>query len=221
MFAFDFGVWGYLYPGGQCYNAAAFPGSGIPGSAAVASPTPIRSPADFRSTATSPRKTPASYEVYGKVNVTLNDMFAIGANEYYSPNFLNLGAWGNYASITGKFTAPSTTFGTSGIGMYVSGEFGRQWLGTSDAFYGTRSSASSRSAFPSRATTPGISASASPTRCSPSTCATPTPISPRVLQRLHQRLHGDRREPGQRVAHQPGWLRLQLVRRDRHRQALG
>ena len=34
MFAFDFGVWGYLYPGGTCYNAAAFPGSGIPGSEA-------------------------------------------------------------------------------------------------------------------------------------------------------------------------------------------
>src|SRR5436853_3787358 len=32
MFAFDFGLWGYLYPGGQCFNAAAFPGSGIPGS---------------------------------------------------------------------------------------------------------------------------------------------------------------------------------------------
>ena len=25
MFAFDFGVWGYLYPGGQCFNASAFP----------------------------------------------------------------------------------------------------------------------------------------------------------------------------------------------------
>ena len=35
---------------------------------------------------------------------------------------LNLGAWGNYASITGKWTAPSTTFGASGVGMYVSGE---------------------------------------------------------------------------------------------------
>src|SRR5215510_13255576 len=32
MFAFDFGVWGYLYPGGSCFNANAFPGSGIPGS---------------------------------------------------------------------------------------------------------------------------------------------------------------------------------------------
>jgi len=31
---------------------------------------------------------------------------------------------------------PSTTFGSSGVGMYISGEFGRQWLGTSDNFYG-------------------------------------------------------------------------------------
>ncbi|HEY0568678.1 MAG TPA: hypothetical protein VGD13_11245, partial [Xanthobacteraceae bacterium] len=43
----------------------------------------------------------------------------------------------NYTSITGKYTAPSTTFGASGVGLYVSGEFGRQWLGTSDSFYGT------------------------------------------------------------------------------------
>ena len=66
----------------------------------------------------------------------MNDQWQFGFNEYYSPNFLNLGAWGDYASITGKWTAPSTTFGSSGVGMYVSGEFGRQWLGTSDAFYG-------------------------------------------------------------------------------------
>ena len=83
------------------------------------------------------KKDASFFEGYAKVNVTLNDQFQVGANEYYSPNFLNLGAWGNYASITGKWTAPSTTFGTSGVGMYVSGEFGRQWLGTSDAFYGT------------------------------------------------------------------------------------
>jgi hypothetical protein len=68
--------------------------------------------------------------------VTLNDQWQVGANEYYSPNFLNLGAWGDYASVTAKWTAPGTTFGTSGVGMYISGEFGRQWLGTSDSFYG-------------------------------------------------------------------------------------
>jgi hypothetical protein len=137
MFAFDFGVWGYLYPGGQCFNAFAFPGSGIPGSGlgcvANADPVTLGLPVNGNFA----KKDASFVEVYGKVNVTLNDMFAVGVNEYYSPNFLNLGAWGNYASITGKFTAPGTWFGTSGVGMYVSGEFGRQWLGTSDAFYGT------------------------------------------------------------------------------------
>ena len=83
------------------------------------------------------KKSASFYEGYAKVNITLNDQLQVGFNEYYSPNFLNLGAWGNYASITGKWTAPSTTFGTSGVGMYISGEFGRQWLGTSDIFYGT------------------------------------------------------------------------------------
>jgi len=132
MFAFDFGAWGYIYPGGQCFNAAAFPGSGIPGSdvqCILNGNLPLNGNVA--------KKNASFYEVYGKVNITLNDQFAVGFNEYYSPNFLNLGAWGNYASITGKWTAPSTTFGTSGVGMYISGEFGRQWLGTSDSFYGT------------------------------------------------------------------------------------
>jgi hypothetical protein len=137
MFAFDFGLWGYLYPGGQCFNANAFPGSGIPGSGlgcvANADPVTLGLPVNGNFA----KKDASFFEVYGKVNITLNDMFAVGANEYYSPNFLNLGAWGNYASVTGKFTAPGTWFGTTGIGMYASGEFGRQWLGTSDAFYGT------------------------------------------------------------------------------------
>jgi hypothetical protein len=131
MFAFDFGAWGYLYPGGQCFNAAAFPGSGIPGSdlqCVLNGNLPLNGNVA--------KKNASFFEVYGKVNVTLTDQFQVGVNEYYSPNFLNLGAWGNYASITGKWTAPSTIFGSSGVGMYVSGEFGRQWLGTSDAFYG-------------------------------------------------------------------------------------
>lgn len=138
MFAFDFGVWGYLYPGGQCFNAFAFPGSGIPGSEAAcvanADPVTLGLPVNGNFA----KRSMSYYEGYAKVNVTLNDQFSIGVNEYYSPNFMNLGAWGNYASITGKWTAPSTTFGTSGVGMYVSGEFGRQWLGTSDRFYGTQ-----------------------------------------------------------------------------------
>jgi len=134
MFAFDFGVWGYLYPGGQCFgsvgllvqgNCGSDIDNGIPGVGGL----PING--NFA------KKSASFYEGYAKVNITLNDQFAVGINEYYSPNFLNLGAWGNYTSITGKWTAPSTMFGTSGVGMYISGEFGRQWLSTSDVFYGT------------------------------------------------------------------------------------
>ena len=138
MFAFDIGAWGYLYPGGQCFNGAAFPGSGIPGSETQCILNQ-NLPNGFLATGVPgnvAKRSASFYEVYGKVNITVNDQFAFGFNEYYSPNFLNLGAWGNYASVTAKWTAPSTTFGSSGIGMYVSGEFGRQWLGTSDAFYG-------------------------------------------------------------------------------------
>src|SRR5713226_4222085 len=131
MFAFDFGLWGYLYPGGQCFNSAAFPGSGIPGSEIGCI---INGNLPFNGNVA--KKDASFFEGYAKVNVTLNDQWQVGANEYYSPNFLNLGAWGDYASLTAKWTAPSTTFGTSGVGMYISGEFGRQWLGTSDRFYG-------------------------------------------------------------------------------------
>src|SRR5437763_9834733 len=76
MFAFDFGLWGYLYPGGQCYNVNAFPGSGIPGSGlgcvanadALTGGLPING--NFA------KKDASFFEVYGKVNITINDMFA-------------------------------------------------------------------------------------------------------------------------------------------------
>jgi hypothetical protein len=124
-FAFDFGLWGYLYPGGQCQEA-------FPGGVAVCPPgSPLALGPDF----TQMKKDVNFFEGYGKANWTINDKLAVGANEYYSPNFLNSGAWGDYASITAKATAPASWFGTSGIGAYLSGEFGRQWFGTTDAFY--------------------------------------------------------------------------------------
>ncbi len=112
------------------FGAFAFTG-GIPGGGVCA----VSTNTVFLANGNVMKKDVSFYEGYAKVNYTINDMFQVGANEFYSPNFLNSGAWGNYASITGKFTAPSTTFGSSGVGMYISGEFGRQWLGTSDAFY--------------------------------------------------------------------------------------
>jgi hypothetical protein len=127
--AFDIGVWGYLYPGGTCFFgpvATDFAGNAI-------SPDCQQ---NFLQNGNVMKKNVSFFEVYGKLNYTINDNWAFGVNEFYSPDFLNSGAWGNYASITGKYTAPSTIFGSSGVGMYVSGEFGRQWLGTSDSFYG-------------------------------------------------------------------------------------
>ncbi len=129
-FAFDFGVWGYLYPGGSCADNVLT--GGVPGGNVC----PVSTNTIFLANGNVMKKDVSFVEVYGKVNYTINDNWQFGINEYYSPNFLNSGAWGDYASITGKYTAPSTTFGTSGVGMYVSGEFGRQWLGTSDSFYG-------------------------------------------------------------------------------------
>jgi hypothetical protein len=128
-FAFDFGVWGYLYPGGTCYYGAAADTAGNPLSSECATNALLNGNVM--------KKDVSFFEAYGKVNYTINDSFAVGLNDYYSPNFLNTGAWGNYSSITAKYTAPAAAFGASGVGMYVSGEFGRQWLGTSDSFYGT------------------------------------------------------------------------------------
>jgi uncharacterized protein (TIGR02001 family) len=176
-FAFDLGVWGYLYPGGICADNVLT--GGIPGGGVC----PVSTTTIFLADGNVMKKNVSFFEVYGKVNYTINDNWQFGVNEYYSPNFLNSGAWGNYASITGKYTAPSTTFGTSGVGMYVSGEFGRQWLGTSDAFYGLPGT-SSRLASPTPATTPGTSASVSPTRCLRWMCDTPTPTCRRAIATL-------------------------------------
>jgi hypothetical protein len=135
-FAFDIGVWGYLYPGGTCtYGAANAFNGGTTDSAGK--PLSAECLANSVPNANTLKRDVSFVEVYGKVNYTINDSFTVGATEFYSPNFLNSGAWGNYASITGKYTAPSTIFGSSGVGMYVSGEFGRQWFGTTDSFYGT------------------------------------------------------------------------------------
>lgn len=67
-------------------------------------------------------------EVYGKATYAFNEMFTFGANVFYSPNWLNTGATGTYVSGTAKVTLP--------YDFSVSGELGRYFLGTTDAFYG-------------------------------------------------------------------------------------
>lgn len=127
--AFDFGFWYYGYPGGQCFYGGAADTAGNPLGADCATNALVNGNVMKRDV--------SFYEVYGKLNYTFNDYFTMGVSDNYSPNFLNTGAWGNYAAVTAKAIAPTTWFGSSGVGMYLSGEFGRQWLGTSDSFYGT------------------------------------------------------------------------------------
>src|SRR3954451_10926284 len=81
IFAFDFGAWGYLYPGGQCFggagpitNSCAFFGQGF--DFGLGNGLPING--NFA------KKKASFYEVYGKVNINVTDQFVIGLNEYYS-----------------------------------------------------------------------------------------------------------------------------------------
>jgi len=114
--AFDFGIWYYWYPGGQEFSAASPQG-----------PLPNGNLA---------KKDWSFVEYYGKVAWAVTDAFTVGGNVFYDPNWLNTGADGTYASATAKYVFPATPFGY-GIGAFVSGEVGRYWLGTTDAFYGT------------------------------------------------------------------------------------
>lgn len=126
--AFDIGVWGYLYPGGQCFNAAG------PGLDCILNGN-LPNGGVFANVA---KKDWSFYEIYGHATWTINDSWALGLNFFYAPNILNTGADGEYLSGTVKFTAPSSMALAGGmIGWYVSGEVGEQWLGTSDTFYGS------------------------------------------------------------------------------------
>src|SRR5689334_19295471 len=112
-FAFDIGVWGYLYPGGSCVDGNTLTG-GIPGGGVC----PVSTNTIFLANGNVMKKDVSFFEVYGKVNYTINDNWQFGGTNFYTPSFLNSGAWGDYLSITGKYTAPSTLFGASGVGMY-------------------------------------------------------------------------------------------------------
>ena len=116
--ALDFGFQYYYYPGGVCYFA------GLDGCLAA----PL---GNFVA-----KKDWSFWEVYSKGVWTINDQWALGYNVFGTSNILNTGASGTYVSGTLKYTAP-TSMSWNGIGWYVSGEYGQQFLGTSDAFYGT------------------------------------------------------------------------------------
>jgi len=86
-FAFDFGVWYYWYPKGQCFSAISnFNTVDCSPSAGVA-PQPLPNLNAIKSNL-------SFVEVFGKVNYSLNDNISLGAYAYYSPSVLNSGADG-------------------------------------------------------------------------------------------------------------------------------
>jgi hypothetical protein len=136
--ALDFGIFYYYYPGGQQFNGDPALNGPLLG---IGFPNPsctnglfVNAPPAAGAGCNVVKSDVSFYDVYGKATYTFNDYFNVGANVYYSPNFLNFGAAGTFASGTAKFTVPSTWMPT-GVGAYLSGEFGRYWLGTTDAFY--------------------------------------------------------------------------------------
>ncbi|KPF71258.1 hypothetical protein IP69_07880 [Bosea sp. AAP35] len=66
-------------------------------------------------------------EVVGKVSYNWDDKVVVGANVFHAWDWLGTGADGTYASATAKYNLPFVE------GLSVSGEFGRYWLGTTNA----------------------------------------------------------------------------------------
>jgi hypothetical protein len=132
--SFDFGLSYLDFPGGL-----TFPGMG--------SATTCTNGAFFFGQCNTSKGNLNFWEANAKTTLTLSDALAFGANLYYSPSWLNSGAYGTFASLTTKITLPSATLPT-GFGAYISSELGHYWYGTTDAFYGVP-------AFPAGVTLPG------------------------------------------------------------------
>lgn len=127
--ALDFGYWYYWYPGGDCFATAnAF--AGVPANCnvvgTIANGNWAKSNASF-------------YEWYAKATYTVNDQWAFGLQEWYSPSVANTGAVGWFTTGNATFTAPTTWF-VGGWGGYASADLGYWDLGKSDGFYGAGAS---------------------------------------------------------------------------------
>jgi opacity protein-like surface antigen len=125
--ALDFGGIVYWYPGGTCYNGSVAPVFGV--DCIENGYLPINGNVI--------KKDLTFWEVYAKGTYTVNDQISFGGTAYYSPSVLNSGAKGTYVTGGAKFAAPSAAM-PEGWGLYLSGEAGKWFLGTSDAFYCTQ-----------------------------------------------------------------------------------
>jgi len=164
---FDVGYWYYYYPGGTCYGS---------GPLQPATPTVDCQPPIFFNGNVA-KSVASFYEVYGKIGYTWTD-WAFGANFYYSPNFLNLGADGEYLSGTIKFTAPERMAlvrwaGTCQVNSAISGWAPAMRFMAVQPHLGALPI--TRTASPMPTTTPGTSGSGLRGKCLRSICATTTP----------------------------------------------
>jgi hypothetical protein len=116
--ALDFGAWYYWYPGGQCFNTAAFCGGG--GQGLLPNGNVMKADASF-------------WELYAKATYNFTDNFAAGFGFNYSPSVLNTGAKGYYYNGNAKYTFNAFA---NGVTPYISGQVGYWDLGTTDPFYG-------------------------------------------------------------------------------------
>jgi len=119
--ALDFGVWEYWYPGGQCFATFS------PGCQPTLAPS-----------GNAAKKDASFIEGYAKATYTINDQWAVGIQEWYSPSVSNTGSVGWYTVGNITYTVPSTMF-AAGWGGYISGDLGYWDLGKSDSFYGVGS----------------------------------------------------------------------------------
>ena len=70
-------------------------------------------------------------EFYAKGAYTFNDYFSMGAQIYYTDDWLGTSATGTWGVLNAKFTAPANA---SGFGAFLSGEVGKYWFGTGNFF---------------------------------------------------------------------------------------
>jgi uncharacterized protein (TIGR02001 family) len=121
-FAGDLGAIYYLYPNN---SNQYFVGNGVvllnPSAAALAANGGACPGGPL--CATLP-KDPSYFEVYFKPTYAVTDSLTLGANAYYSPK------WDNYPGVNEEYVSGTAkyVFGTSGFS--VSGEFGREFLGS-------------------------------------------------------------------------------------------
>src|SRR6266567_977420 len=79
-------------------------------------------------------KRPSGPCLLNRITQSLSDVVAVTGDVYYSPSWLNSGAYGLFASGILKLTAPSAWF-PKDWGGYFQGEVGYYWFGTTDTFY--------------------------------------------------------------------------------------